>query len=284
MPEVATALRQALDAAAARLADTGVPDPRREAVALWTDLYGTGRLARALDRADTVADDLRRFGEAVERRAAGMPRAHASGVAGFRRLLLVSDFRGLIPRPETEGLVDLALRLAPAGRALDLGTGSGCLALALADEGHYRDVTAVDRSAEALALARENGHRTGLQVRWLAGDWCAPVAGERFDLVVSNPPYLTRDEVTATEPSVRDWEPVAALDGGPDGLDPYRALFRQVPEVLAPGGVLALEIDARRGGDTARLAREAGWTAITIQQDLFGRDRYLTARRETRHA
>jgi release factor glutamine methyltransferase len=198
-------------------------------------------------------------------------------------LELGADARALIPRPETEGLIDLALDLAPTGHALDLGTGSGCIALSLAQEGTWHSVTGVDRSPEALALARENGRRTGLTVRWVDGVWCQPVQGQRFDLVVSNPPYLTTAEVVEADPSVRCWEPAAALDGGADGLDCYRVLFATVPAVLAPHGVLLMEIDARRGAETAYQAREAGWTAVTITQDLFGRDRYLSARREAVH-
>jgi release factor glutamine methyltransferase len=206
---------------------------------------------------------------------------YVTGVAGFRRLTIGCDRRALIPRPETEGVVDLALELARGGRALDLGTGSGCLALALADEGQYDEVTAVDRSAEALALARENAAACGLRVRWLQGDWCEPVAGERFDVVVTNPPYISDPEWGALDPSVRDWEPRLALTGGPDGLADVRKLLAEVPGVLAPSGWLVMEIDSARAEASADLARHAGWTTVRVADDLFGRPRYLVASQES---
>lgn len=286
MPDLATGsgIRGVLAAATDQLAAAGVAEPRSEALAIWAGVTGSPWQGpwREADPAVNPAV-LETFRQAIVARSGGTPRAYASGVIGFRRLELGADARALIPRPETEGLIDLALDLAPVGHALDLGTGSGCLALSLAQEGSWESVTGVDRSPEALALARENGRRTGLKVRWVEGVWCQPVQGQRFDLVVSNPPYLTTAELVEADLSVRCWEPAAALDGGTDGLDCCRALFATVPAVLAPAGVLVMEIDARRGAATAYQAREAGWTAVTITQDLFGRDRYLSARREADH-
>ncbi|MEK6596740.1 MAG: peptide chain release factor N(5)-glutamine methyltransferase [Gemmatimonadota bacterium] len=277
-------IRGVLAAATDRLAAAGIAEPRSEALAIWAGVTGSPWRGRGREDEPAVNPPiLATFRQAIRARSAGTPRAYASGVVGFRRLELGADARALIPRPETEGLIDLALDLAPTGHALDLGTGSGCIALSLAQEGTWASVTGVDRSPEALALARENGRRTGLTVRWVEGVWCQPVQGQQFDVVVSNPPYLTTAEVVEADPSVRCWEPAAALDGGADGLDCYRALFATVPAVLAPHGVLVMEIDARRGAETAYQAREAGWTAVTITQDLFGRDRYLSARREAVH-
>lgn len=285
MADLVLSVQDELAAAAARLRGAGVTASRREALLLWSGLEGTApgevlvREALA-GRGAQVA----RFRDAVARRAAGEPIPYVVGSAGFRRLVLATDRRALIPRPETEGIVDLALRFAPTGRALDLGTGTGCLALALADEGAYRDVTAIDASADALALARDNAARLGLAVRFLEGDWARPVLGERFDLVVTNPPYIATAELDALDPSVSGWEPRVALDGGPDGLSAPRAVLESAAAVLAPGGVLIMELDASRAAATAAAARETGWDDTHLLDDLCGRPRYLVARRELPHA
>lgn len=281
MADLALSVQDELAAATARLRSAGITAARREALLLWSGLDGSAPgdvLIRdsLTGRGALVA----RFREAVTRRIAGEPIQYVVGATGFRRLLLRSDRRALIPRPETEGVVDLALRLAPRGRALDLGTGTGCLALALADEGAWRDVTAVDASEDALSLARENGQRLGLSVRWLLGDWTAPVRGERFDVIVSNPPYIATGELAGLERSVRDWEPMLALDGGPDGLDVPRRVLEEASAVSAPGAAIVMELDASRAADTADLARGLGWKEVNLHDDLFGRPRYLAARRE----
>ena len=282
MADVVLSVQDELAAAAAQLRTAGITASRREALLLWSGLDGSAPgdvLIRdsLTGRGALVA----RFREAVARRIAGEPIQYVVGVTGFRRLVLGTDRRALIPRPETEGIVDLALRLAPSGRALDLGTGTGCLALALADEGAWRDVTAIDASEDALSLARENGERSGLEVRWLLGDWAAPVRSERFDVIVSNPPYIATGELAGLDRSVTDWEPMLALDGGPDGLDVPRRVLVEAREVAAPGAALVMELDASRAADTADLARALGWTDITVHDDLFGRSRYLAARQET---
>jgi release factor glutamine methyltransferase len=280
--DVVLSVQDELAAAAAQLRTAGITASRREALLLWSGLDGSAPgdvLIRdsLTGRGALVA----RFREAVARRIAGEPIQYVVGVTGFRRLVLGTDRRALIPRPETEGIVDLALRLAPSGRALDLGTGTGCLALALADEGAWRDVTAIDASEDALSLARENGERSGLEVRWLLGDWAAPVRSERFDVIVCNPPYIATGELAGLDRSVTDWEPMLALDGGPDGLDVPRRVLVEAREVAAPGAALVMELDASRAADTADLARALGWTDITVHDDLFGRPRYLAARQET---
>lgn len=275
-------VRELLAEAAVRLGAAGIANPRREATRVWAELAGTamGAVTVGGDRAADAATSVR-FLAAIARVVEGEPVPYVTGVAGFRRLAIGCDRRALIPRPETEGVVDLALALAHGGRALDLGTGSGCLALALADEGQYDEVTAVDRSAEALALARENAAASGLRVRWLEGDWCTPVAGERFDVVVTNPPYISEPEWEGLDASVRDWEPRPALTGGPDGLADVRRLLAEVPGILAPSGWLVMEIDSARADASAELARRAGWTTVRVSDDLFGRPRYLAASRES---
>jgi release factor glutamine methyltransferase len=279
--ERATALHQAI----ADLAAAGIPEPRREALLIWSELAGpTPGATLVLPDARLSADLAVRFRQAVARRAAGEPRQYVVGTVGFRRLILGCDRRALIPRPETEGLVDLALARGSTGRALDLGTGSGCLALALADEAAYDEVVGIDRSPAALALARENGTRTGLSVRWVLGDWVKPVSGERFDVIVTNPPYIAAGELRALHSSVRDWEPEMALNGGPDGLAEARRILTLAPAILRAGGWLFMELDAARAAVTAEVATASGWRAVRVLDDLYRRPRYLAAQWEPDNA
>jgi release factor glutamine methyltransferase len=274
-------LKQAAEVLTAR----GLSDPRREALMLWSELAGTTPGTVAAGRGPEPSDeDLIRFRAAVARRATGEPRQYVVGTVGFRRLILRCDQRALIPRPETEGLVDLALRHQPTGRALDLGTGTGCLALALADEGRYDEVVAVDRSEAALEVARANGATTRLPVRWLQGEWVDPVRGEWFDVIVTNPPYIASAELAGLDASVCDWEPVLALDGGPDGLIAVRSILTGVPAVLRCGGWLFMEVDAARGAVTAELARRFGWSEVRVLDDMYRRPRYVAAQWESDHA
>jgi len=184
-------------------------------------------------------------------------------------------------------LVDLVLREAGQGEtgkgkrgvAADIGTGCGCIALALAVEGPFERVIAVDSSSDAVALARENVAlvRPPVPVEVRAGDLLAPLAGERCRAIVSNPPYLTEAEYLGLDPSVGQFEPRDALVSGPDGLAATRALLVGGRGVLEPGGLLALEVDERRAERVARLARELAWSRVTVYDDLFGRARYVLA-------
>ena len=219
---------------------------------------------------------------------AGMPFAYAVGRASFRHLSLRVDRRVLIPRPETELIVDIVLE-ATGGKGLvaDIGTGSGAIALALAAEGSFDRVFATDVSADALSVARHNLEEIPADRRPLVefreGDLCAPMTGLRLDALVSNPPYIANPERAALPPSVRDWEPSVALFSGDDGMDAIRRLVTDAANVLAPGGTLVVEIDSRR----AELAREAAtahshWDGAMIRRDLTGRERFLVARRTSR--
>jgi len=281
---------EALDEAIARLARARIGDPRREALAMWAAVKGGGMKPGAvwLERAREPAPDVaRRFEDALDRRLGGMPFAYAVGRTGFRTLDLELDRRALIPRPETEGLVDLVLRedgkgetgKGKRGVAADIGTGCGCIALALAVEGPFERVIAVDSSSDAVALARENVARVRppVPVEVREGDLLAPLAGERCRAIVSNPPYLTEAEYLGLDPSVGQFEPRDALVSGPDGLAATRALLVGGRGVLEPGGLLALEVDERRAERVARLARELAWSRVTVYDDLFGRARYVLA-------
>jgi release factor glutamine methyltransferase len=255
----------AIAAAGAVLAAGGIEDPRREAVRLWRELGG-----------QPDAD----FAKAVARRAGGEPRAYVTRQAGFRHLLLGADARALIPRPETEQLVELLLAIAPDGRVADVGTGSGCIALSLATEGHYRDVIAIECSAAALSLAEENRVRVGARaVRLIHGDLTESLASGSLDALISNPPYLTDAEWRAADISVRAWEPPEALASGADGLVHTERILADGRRVLRLGGWLALELDCRRAATVARRAIELGWDGVQVTKDLFGRERFLLARR-----
>jgi release factor glutamine methyltransferase len=273
-------LRAVLEEAALRLKAAGIAEPRREARRLWADLQGHSRAGVLPLREHPVDQPLRtRYEAAVLRLAAGEPIQYVTGVAGFRRLTLGSDRRALIPRPETEGLVELVLARVSHGRIADIGTGSGCIALSLADEGEFDLVVGVDRSPEALALARENRDQLGLPVEFVEGDLCEPLRGELWDALVSNPPYLTSGEYQGLDRSVRDWEPESALSDGADGLATTRRLVVQARDVVRAGGLLGLEVDCSRAPAVAGLATEAGWVDVSVYEDLFGRARYVLARR-----
>lgn len=279
MPEVLPSRRALLAEATAELATAGVSAPRREALRLWAELRSSA--AEVVVEGDTEAEPelAAALRHAVRRRAEGEPLAHVAGRAGFRRLTLRSDHRALIPRPETEGLVDLLLARVRTGRVADIGTGTGCLALSLASEGDFGLVAAVDISAGALALAKENRDTLGLPVTLVRGDLCRPLARQSMDAVISNPPYLTEREYAELDPSVKAWEPEEALVSGPDGLHATVRLLQETAEVLRPGGWLAVEVDCSRAGDVAARAESLGWRHVAIHADLFGRERYLLARR-----
>lgn len=276
---------EVLSKATERLQQAGVLNPKRESTALWAAIVGRTPGDVWLDRegaAEPGAVD--RFWTAVGRRAAGAPFPYAVGRVGFRNLDLVVDARALIPRPETEGLVGLVLEWAGnrhggQGLAADVGTGTGCIALALAQEGDFSGVVATERSPQAAALARENVARVApkVPVEVREGDLLGPLAGSRYRVIVSNPPYLTEPEYAALEPSVKSYEPREALVSGVDGLDATRALLAGAAALLEPGGLLALEIDERRGPDVRALAHEHGWRRIGIHDDLFGRPRFALA-------
>jgi release factor glutamine methyltransferase len=273
--------RRALTAdAAAMLAAADIGEARREAHRIWAGLDATLSGAALFDAdAPIAAERGAAFLAAVRRRAAGEPLAHVTGWIGFRHLTLRSDRRALIPRPETEGLVELVLARVRTGRVADVGTGTGCIALSLATEGAFDQVVATDLSAGALALADDNRRETGAHVALVRGDLAAPLRSGSLDALVSNPPYLTADEYATLDSSVRDWEPALALIGGADGLSAIGRLLVEGWRVLRSGGWLAVEVDAARAADCAARAAASGWIDVAIHADLFGRERYLLARR-----
>lgn len=245
-------------------------------------------LARALDVARSYLfahpDDemdpaaAARFSAALEKRAAGMPMAYITGRREFWSMELAVSPDTLVPRPETETLVEQALmrmpRRAPL-QVLDLGTGSGAIALAIARERPACHVVATDLSAGAIAVARENARRLMLpNVEFAVGDWTAPVAGRTFDLVVSNPPYVASGDPHL---DALKFEPRSALAAGDDGLDAIRAIAATAMSVLNPAGALLLEHGAAQAGDVAAILRGHGWRDVTAARDLSGQARVSIA-------
>lgn len=280
MPDVAATAASMVDAGTRRLRQAGVSHPRREAIRLWAAVTCGDAVDIALRRDRPVDEKTEaRYQGSVARRAAGEPLAHVTGVVGFRKLDLLADARALIPRPETEGLIDLLLHRVSTGRIVDVGTGSGCIALSLLQEGSFDEVVALDASRDALALAKANSRSTGLWPRLVQGDLCRPLRRRAFDAMISNPPYLTEAEYRDLDPSVGKWEPQLALVSGTDGMSATRRLLDEGRDVLAPGGWLALEVDCTRAAAAAAQASCLGWHDVSVHVDLFGRERYLLARR-----
>jgi release factor glutamine methyltransferase len=273
-PTVADALR----AATARLPGD---EARHEAERLLGHALGRPRSWLFVHATDPVdGEALARLDALVARRAAGEPVAYLVGRRGFWTLDLVVTADTLVPRPETETLVEEALARLPAGpvRVLDLGTGTGAIALAIGSERPDADVTAVDASAGALAVAARNAHACGVRVRLLAGDWFAPVAGQRFAMIVSNPPYLATDDPHRLAGDLR-FEPLAALVSGADGLDAIRAIAAAAPTHLEPGGWLLVEHGWTQGEAVRAIFGEAGLVEVGTARDLEGRERATRGRR-----
>jgi release factor glutamine methyltransferase len=225
--------------------------------------------------AEIPASAARRFGEMVRRRLRREPVAYILGRKGFRQIELEVDSRVLVPRPETELLVELALELAPR-RVLDVGTGSGAVALAIADELPGCEVLATDTSDAALKVARANAERLGLADRIEFHATMLPLDPPRLDLVVANLPYVAETEWGGLEPEVTEWEPREALLGGPDGLDAIRAA---IPVAAAAAPVLALEVGAGQAPAVGELLFEAGFATVETRPDLAGIPRVVWGRR-----
>lgn len=267
-PTLGAALRTGATALAA-----ASPSAGRDAELLLLAATGASRtVLRAHPERRLGAAAGARYRELLARRAAGWPVAYLLGRRGFWTLDLAVTPEVLIPRPETELLLEQALA-TPAARALDLGTGSGAIALALARAWPAARVDAVERSAAALAVARGNGERLGIgNVRWHQGDWYGPVAGERYGLIVANPPYIAEHEPEPREGDAR-FEPRAALIAGPTGLEALEQVIAGAPPHLDPGGRLLVEHGHRQGGPVRALLRTAGFTRITTHRDLAGHER-----------
>jgi release factor glutamine methyltransferase len=265
-PSVADVLRGATSALA------GSSDsPRLDAELLLAFALDVDRARLVLDaQMELQPDTLARFEEMVTRRAASEPVAYILGYKDFRRITLAVDRRVLIPRPETELLVDIGLTLPAGGSVVDVGTGSGAVALALKDERPDLSVWATEVDPDALAVARENGDRLGLDVEFVQADLLTGV-DRRFDAVLGNLPYVA--EGSQLPPDIAGYEPDLALFGGPDGLDPVRRLLPMVAEVP----LIALEVGLAEAA--ASLLEDAGFRSVERLRDLAGHERVVLGRR-----
>jgi release factor glutamine methyltransferase len=257
------------------LSAAGVPSPRADAEILIGHATGLSRseLQIAGDRTVTP-DEAARVDALVARRAAREPLQYILGEWGFRRLTLSVDRRALVPRPETEVVVERCLALLEGRerpRVLDVGTGSGAIALALADEHPDAVVVGIDASEDALSLARENAARTGLALELRRHDLFAGLPAGAWDLVVSNPPYVEPEELERLEPEVREWEPQAALVG----RGATEAVARGALDVLVPGGALVLEVAENTAGRVSALLEGLGYGDVRSTPDLTGRERVV---------
>jgi release factor glutamine methyltransferase len=275
-PAVVT-LRRALAGSSEYLARHGIESARFEAELILAQALGLSRIQLYMDLDRPLNPDERERSRAlVERRGRREPLAYVLGQWGFRRLTLKTDARALVPRPETEILVERALALIEGlgtPRVLDLGTGSGAIALVIADEHPGARVVALDSSPGALELARENAEACGMEIELHHADFRDPIAGA-FDLVVSNPPYVLPEEIETLEPEVRDWEPREALVG----VGVPEALAERSRELLVPGGWLAVELGEGQQSAYAVLLGDLGFETVTITPDLTGRERVVEAR------
>jgi release factor glutamine methyltransferase len=273
---------EVLGASVARLTAAGVAEPRADAEVLLAHALDTTRAGViAAARRPLPAVAAARFAHLVERRVTREPVHHLVGEREFWSLSFAVDRRVLVPRPETELVVETALRVAPgARRVLDVGTGSGVLAAVLARELPAARVCASEREADALAVARTNLARHAPGVGLVHGDLLAPFAAGAFDLIVANPPYCAEGELAGLAPEVGRFEPRAALAAGPDGLDVLRALVAAAPAALAPGGWLVVEMGTGQAAAVrACVAADGGYAESLCERDAAGIERVLAARR-----
>jgi release factor glutamine methyltransferase len=279
------AVGQVVDMIAGQLGESRIANASAEARDIVAAVLDENRFWPRVHAETVISRELadRAFAVAALRRS-GMPFAYAVGRAAFRHLTLQVTERVLIPRQETEVLIDLVLERRRTGTCADIGTGSGAIALALAAEGSFERIVATDIDAGAVALARHNAEALGPQLRapvfFRSGDLLAPLAGDSFDLLVSNPPYIAFEEAVELPASVRNWEPGHALYSGSHGLDATRRIIADAPGILSTGGLLALEVDSRRATTVADLAASSGhFRDVGVFQDLAGRDRFVLATR-----
>ena len=276
----------ALSAGTAALEQAGIAEARHDAELLLGHLLRADRGQLFLRRRETLDRRVAgRYTDWLRRRAGREPLQHVTAVQEFRGLPLGSDQRALVPRPETEGLVQAVLELppGPGARVADLGTGSGCIAVALAVARPDLRVLALDRSPLALELARENADRQGIagRLEFVEGDFSRlpdSWAGTR-DIVVSNPPYVSEAEWKTLEPEVREHDPREALVAGPSGLEAYEALAPSSFAILRPAGILVLELGRGQADSVRAVVIRAGFEVLGVEPDLRGIPRVLLARR-----
>ena len=259
----------------------GIQNPRLDAELIVAFALGIDRTHVIIDANRPLEGaELAKLRELVKRRRAHEPVAYLRGEREFYGLTFRVDSRVLIPRPDTETLVDVALarsaHLSLSMRQLDLCTGSGCVAIAMAKQRPTAKVTATDLSEDALALARENALRLGAyNVAFVPSDLFERVTG-KFDVITANPPYIPTAEVETLQPDIKDFEPRLALDGGADGLAIVRRIVQEAPAFLAPGGLLAMEIGAGEAPDVRALFEARGFTDVRVERDIARIERVVS--------
>jgi release factor glutamine methyltransferase len=277
--------REAFVEASSFLEKCGVYEPQNNARLLLEHVLGVYGVQYYMMQPEPFPGELRsRWEEAVTRKAAGEPAQYIIGSQEFYGLPFEVTPAVLIPRPETELLVEAVLReadrvCAGAGRAVhavDIGTGSGAIAVTMASLRPQWQVSAGDLSADALHVAARNAAANGVQIDFREGDLLGPFAGERLDILVSNPPYIPAGDIAGLQQEVRDHEPHLALDGGPDGLAPYRIMLEQLQLLSAPPQIVGFELGMGQARDVAALLESAGhWPEIIIVPDLAGIERHV---------
>jgi release factor glutamine methyltransferase len=276
--------RQLVRDAAEKLGDAGVPEPQASAEVLLAELLGVRRGELALLEEPLTDEDAALYEAWISRRLNREPVQRILGYAYFRNLRLDLDEHTLIPRPDTESVVDAALeavdRRGGSCRVLDLGTGTGAISISIAQERPSCDVYATDHSEGALQVARRNAARAGVAVRFYRADLASgldSLAGS-IDVLVSNPPYIRSTGIPKLAAEVRDWDPHAALDGGPDGLDFYRRIFVEAASLLASGAGVVLEVGDGQAEAVLELGRRAGYDPLRTYADLTGMPRAVVLR------
>ncbi len=270
--------RDAARSSSQRLRRTGVPEPEASAEVLLSELLGVRRGEIPLHQQPLTDEQARLYERWIERRTNREPVQRILGRAYFRNLILDLNDETLVPRPDTESLVDVALQCLDRGGAgvvLDVGTGSGAIAISIAQERPRTTVHATDLSPVALEAAERNAEENGASVRFHRADLLAglPIPERTVDLLVSNPPYVEAETLGELAPEVRDWDPRQALDGGPDGLLFYRRIFAEAPPLLKDGADVVLEVGDGQGQAVLDLGENAGFSPLGLRNDLAGTPR-----------
>lgn len=282
----ATSVRRAVDEAAGRLAGAGVPEPGASAEVLLSELLDVRRGEISLYDSPLTEEQARTYETWIERRKHREPVQRILGYAYFRNAVLRLNEETLIPRPDTESVVGVALECLDgrggSGVVLDVGTGSGAIAISIAQERPRTEVHATELSEAALERARENAAENGVSVRFHRADLFDGLGSltNRIDLLVSNPPYVEAMGIGKLAPEVRTWDPLMALDGGPDGLFFYRRIFDEAPPLLNGGADVVLEVGDRQGDAVLEIGRDAGFVPLRLCNDLAGTTRAALLRWE----
>ena len=278
---MSTTWQEAYRQAIKDLTDFGVAEAELDSWYLLEAVTGWSRTDFLMRRGDALTEEqlplLERFQELVRRRGERIPLSYLTGWRNFCGLEFAVNEAVLIPRQDTECLVEALLPKAKGAEILDMCTGSGCIAISLSVLGKAAAVTGVDISEAALAVAKSNGERLAPGVRFLQSDLFEQVEG-RFDIIVSNPPYIQSEVIETLEPEVKDHEPRLALDGTADGLFFYRRIVELAPQYLREGGTLAFEIGYDQGQDVSELMRNQGFVDVIVKPDLTGLDRVVLGR------